>query len=154
MKRALPFFAGVLFAVGLCLSGMTQPMKVQNFLDFFGTWDPSLAFVMGGAILVHFGVVIWAKRAPKPIVAERFIWPEFTAIDARLIFGAALFGIGWGLAGYCPGPALVSIGAASRPLFAFLVAMGAGTIAARFFLDRKIESASASENRQRAISRS
>jgi uncharacterized membrane protein YedE/YeeE len=146
MKRALPFFSGVLFAIGLCVSGMTQPMKIENFLDFAGTWDPSLAFVMGGAILAHFAVVIWAKRAQKPIFAERFVWPESKTIDARLIFGAAVFGIGWGLSGYCPGPAIVSIGAASRPLLAFLVAMAVSTLATRFILDRKTEIASSSEN--------
>jgi uncharacterized membrane protein YedE/YeeE len=154
MRRAIPFLAGVLFAAGLCISGMTEPMKVQHFLDFAGTWDPSLAFVMGGAILAHFGVVIWAKRAQKPIAADRFVWPEFTVIDARLMVGSALFGIGWGLSGYCPGPALVSIGAASQPLLAFLVAMTAGTFGARFFLDRQTESAAATENGEGAISRS
>ncbi|MEO8876495.1 MAG: YeeE/YedE family protein [Polyangiaceae bacterium] len=137
MKNAIAFGAGILFAAGLCISGMTDPMKVQNFLDFSGTWDPSLAFVMGGAILVHVGVARWALRAKKPLVAERFAWPELTKIDARLVVGAVLFGIGWGISGYCPGPALTSVGAASRPLLAFLAAMLLGTLAGRIFLDRK-----------------
>lgn len=137
MRRAIPFLAGVIFAAGLCLSGMTDPMKVQNFLDFFGHWDPSLAFVMGGAIAVHFGVVMWAKRAEKPLISDRFVWPDFVKVDGKLVIGAALFGVGWGLSGYCPGPAFTSIGAASQPLVAFLIAMTAGTIASRFVLDRK-----------------
>jgi uncharacterized protein len=136
MRRALPFFAGVVFAAGLCISGMTDPLKVQNFLDVFGSWDPSLAFVMGGAIAVHAGVVFWAKRAEKPLISDRFAWPELVAIDVRLAAGAALFGIGWGISGYCPGPALVSIGAASQALVAFLIAMTAGTLLARLVLDR------------------
>lgn len=139
MRRAIPFLAGVIFAAGLCISGMTDPMKVQNFLDFFGHWDPSLAFVMGGAIAVHFGVVMWSKRAEKPLISDRFVWPDFTDIDARLVTGAAIFGVGWGLAGYCPGPALVSIGAASQPLVAFLVAMAAGTIGARWSIEADSE---------------
>ncbi len=137
MRRALPFFAGVLFAAGLCISGMTEPMKVQNFLDFFGSWDPSLAFVMGGAIAVHVGVVMWAKGAEKPLISDRFVWPIFVNVDARLVVGAAIFGVGWGLSGYCPGPALISIGTASQPLVAFLIAMAIGTAASRVFLDRK-----------------
>ena len=137
MKNVIAFVSGILFAAGLCISGMTEPMKVQNFLDFSGRWDPSLAFVMGGAILVHLGAAQWAKQARKPIVALRFVWPEETAIDSRLVLGAALFGVGWGLSGYCPGPALVSIGAASRPLLAFLAAMALGTIVGRKFIDPK-----------------
>ncbi len=137
MRRAIPFLAGVIFAVGLCLSGMTEPMKVQNFLDFFGSWDPSLAFVMGGAIAVHAGAVMWAKRAEKPLISDRFVWPSSTRIDAKLVVGAALFGVGWGLSGYCPGPALVSVAAATRPLVAFLTAMAVGTVGARFVLERK-----------------
>jgi hypothetical protein len=86
---------------------------------------------MGGAIAVHFGVVMWSKRAEKPLISDRFVWPDFVGVDARLVAGAAIFGVGWGLSGYCPGPALVSIGGASRPLVAFLIAMAAGTIGAR-----------------------
>ncbi len=152
MRRAIPFLAGVIFAAGLCISGMTSPMKVQDFLDFFGRWDPSLAFVMGGASAVHFGVVIWAKHAKKPLISDRFVWPDFKNVDAKLAVGAALFGIGWGLSGYCPGPALVSVGAASQPLVAFLIAMTAGTIGARFFLDRKKSSVVSASSE--AISRS
>jgi uncharacterized membrane protein YedE/YeeE len=110
--RALPLAAGLLFAVGLAVSGMTQPSKVIAFLDFAGAWDPSLAFVMVGAIgvylLVHRGLVL---RRERPIYARRFSVPTTSAIDARLITGAAIFGVGWGLSGFCPGPALVSFGA-------------------------------------------
>ena len=139
MRRGIPFLAGAIFAAGLCISGMTEPMKVQNFLDFFGRWDPSLAFVMGGAIAVHFGVVMWAKRAEKPLISDRFVWPDFVNVDASLVAGAAIFGVGWGLSGYCPGPALASIGAASQPLIAFLLAMAAGTIVARWSIEADSE---------------
>jgi uncharacterized membrane protein YedE/YeeE len=110
MKRlASIFLAGVLFAGGLVISGMTQPSKVIGFLDFGGNWDPSLAFVMLGAISVHaLAYRVMAKRK-APILAPTFQIPTRRDIDVRLILGAVLFGVGWGLAGYCPGPAVSSI---------------------------------------------
>ncbi|WP_437817582.1 DUF6691 family protein [Sorangium sp. So ce1078] len=136
MKQvALALLAGALFAVGLGVSGMTQPKKVTGFLDVAGDWDPSLAFVMVGAISVHFlayRVVRWQQRAPAaraprfPLLADRMSLPTRTGVDARLLGGAALFGVGWGLAGYCPGPALVSLSTGSGVVLAFVLAMAAG----------------------------
>ena len=116
--------AGLLFAIGLALSGMTLPVKVIGFLDLFGDWDPSLAFVMGGA-LVTFGVgyrLVLARR-DRPLCGPAFEIPQATRITPRLIGGATLFGIGWGMAGYCPGPAIASVVTGSMPLLSFLGAM-------------------------------
>lgn len=108
MIRALvDVLIGALFAVGLVVSGMTQPGKVVGFLDVTGAWDPSLALVMMGALLVH-GLVLWGTRgATTPALEQRFREPPAGRVDAPLVLGSALFGVGWGLAGYCPGPALV-----------------------------------------------
>lgn len=110
---------GVVFGVGLLLSGMTQPAKVINFLDVLGDWDPSLGFVMGGAIAVHFLAYRLVPRLPKPVWGARWGLPTRRDIDGRLLVGAVLFGAGWGLGGYCPGPALTSVvaGASSTMLF-------------------------------------
>ena len=112
------FLAGVIFAIGLCLSGMTQPGKVIAFLDVTGDWDPSLAFVMMGAIGVH---VFFARR--RPAVAAKVL-----PVTPRLLIGSALFGIGWGLGGYCPGPALVSLVALAPVTLAFVAAMVVGML--------------------------
>ena len=123
----LPLAAGLLFAVGLVISGMTQPNKVIAFLDFAGDWDPSLAFVMVGAIgvylLVHRRLVL---RRERPVHAPRFFIPTTSAIDARLILGAVIFGVGWGLSGFCPGPALVSFGAGTTAALWFVPAVLVG----------------------------
>lgn len=117
--------SGGIFAAGLVLSGMVRPSKVLGFLDVAGVWDPSLAFVMAGAIGVHAIAHAIARRRSGPIAASAF--PSYiTRLDARLLGGAALFGIGWGLAGYCPGPALVSAAAGAREALYFLPAMLAG----------------------------
>lgn len=118
--------AGLIFSVGLVLSGMTQPDKVSAFLDFAGRWDPSLLFVMGGAVAVYFVAQRLTRRLRKPIFAERFPEPPRSHIDAKLVLGAALFGVGWGLSGLCPGPALVSIGAGASVVLWFVPAMLAG----------------------------
>src|SRR5690606_286226 len=97
---------GLLFGLGLVVSGMANPAKVLNFLDLFGTWDPSLAFVMGGAVFVAFFGYRLALRRGSPVVGETFHLPNRSDIDRRLIVGPALFGFGWGLGGFCPGPAL------------------------------------------------
>ena len=123
------FGAGVVFALGLGLAGMTQPAKVFGFLNVFGTWDPSLAFVMGGAIAVHAVAVRLAAGRPAPILAERFSGPTRTAIDGRLLGGAALFGVGWGLGGYCPGPAIVSLASLDLAPIVVVVGMIAGMLA-------------------------
>lgn len=127
MKAQLAAFAsGLVFALGLGLSGMTRPAKVLGFLDFFGDWDPSLMCVMGGAVLV--GVVLFrlilARRAP--LLAPAFHLPEPQKVDARLLVGSVLFGVGWGLGGFCPGPALVSMVTGVWPVLVFVGAMVAG----------------------------
>lgn len=131
MMRALSaLLAGVIFAAGLILSGMTQPAKVIGFLDIGGRWDPSLAFVMGGAVLVHAVAYRLILRRRAPLFEARFHVPSRRDLDLRLIAGAVLFGIGWGLAGYCPGPALVSL-TAGWPALLFVAAMVAGMFAER-----------------------
>lgn len=122
------FAAGVLFAVGLGISGMTKPSKVVGFLDPFGAWDASLAFVMIGAIGVHLVAQRLITKRPSPLFDVRFHLPTRKDVDARLVLGAAIFGAGWGLGGFCPGPALVS--AASGTLSA-LVFVGGMTVGAK-----------------------
>ena len=110
-KDLVAALCGLLFALGLGLGGMTNPLKVQAFLDVLGKWDPSLMFVMGGGIVVGFWAFRSARRRAHPILGGDFGWPRPARIDARLLAGAAIFGVGWGLTGYCPGPALVALGA-------------------------------------------
>jgi uncharacterized membrane protein YedE/YeeE len=121
-----PLISGSLFGAGLGLGGMTDPARVRGFLDLFGRWDPTLAFVMAGAVLVM--AIAWAiqRRMERPALAESFALPDARHIDAPLIGGAALFGIGWGLAGLCPGPALASLALAPLEVLPFLAAMLAG----------------------------
>lgn len=120
------FIGGVVFAVGLGISGMTMPSKIVGFLDFTGAWDASLAFVMVGAIVVYTIVFRLAIRRPAPVFAAGFGIPKRSAIDPPLLAGAALFGIGWGLGGFCPGPAIVSLAWTAAPVVIFVVAMCAG----------------------------
>ncbi len=127
MRNLSAFLIGALFAVGLGVGGMTLPSKVIGFLDFFGNWDPSLAFVMAGAVVVYF-VAFRVVRGTAPVLETRFALPTKTMLDRRLLTGAALFGVGWGLAGYCPGPALTSLGAGSTNAVVFVSAMLAGML--------------------------
>jgi len=120
------FVSGVLFAVGLGVSGMTRPAKVTAFLDLFGDWDPSLACVMVGAILVHASLYRLIRHRPVPLFAPGFSVPTRTDIDARLVGGAALFGVGWGLGGFCPGPAVTALASGSPSVVIFVVAMLVG----------------------------
>ena len=115
--------AGLLFGAGLVVGGMTDPARVQGFLDFTGHWDPTLAFVMGGAVVVHSLAYLVAKRRPAPVFATAFQIPSRKDIDARLLLGAALFGLGWGLGGFCPGPAITSLPSGGVPVLAFVVAL-------------------------------
>lgn len=124
---------GLLFGGGLIVSGMANPQKVLNFLDLFGTWDPSLAFVMGGAVLVAFIGYRLVLRRPNPVAASRFHLPESNSIDASLVLGAGIFGLGWGLGGFCPGPALTALGLAQVGTLVFLPAMLVGMWLARMF---------------------
>jgi hypothetical protein len=123
--------AGVVFGIGLVISGMANPAKVQNFLDLFGTFDPSLAFVMAAAVAVTFVGYRLAFSRPAPVLAERFQLPTRTDIDARLVGGAALFGVGWGLGGYCPGPALAALPLLATGTLAFLPALLLGLLIAK-----------------------
>lgn len=126
MRIALGFLSGLVFGLGLVVSGMANPAKVLNFLDLAGTWDPSLAFVMGGATATAFiGYrLVWRRRAP--VLDTRFDVPTNTRIDRPLILGAALFGIGWGIGGFCPGPAWTALPLLAPGTLVFLPAMLAG----------------------------
>ena len=119
------FVAGAVFAVGLVLAGMTQPSKVIGFLDIGGAWDPTLAFVMAGAIASHVAGLWLTSRRTMPLFATNFAAPTREDISAPLVLGAAVFGIGWGLVGYCPGPALVSLGSGADSAVVFV---GAATV--------------------------
>lgn len=125
--------AGLLFGIGLTLSAMLNPAKVIGFLDVFGNWDPSLAFVMGGALLVTIPGYFILRKTEKPLLETQFFWPEATQIDTKLIGGAILFGIGWGLSGLCPGPAIAGIGALNVNSFIFLGAMVVSVFGYRAF---------------------
>ena len=118
--------SGALFGLGLTVSHMINPAKVLGFLDVAGDWDPSLAFVMLGALIVATPAYVLSRRLRAPLYAEEFARPGATRIDHRLIIGALLFGIGWGLVGYCPGPALASIGLGGGRTLLFAAAMLAG----------------------------
>jgi uncharacterized protein len=119
-------FAGVLFALGLLVSGMAVPSKVIAFLDVGGAWDPTLMFVMASALAIYAPIARVAKHRPRPVLDSCFYLPTQTAIDLPLVGGAVIFGVGWGLSGYCPGPAVVSAGAGATGVLAFLGAMLAG----------------------------
>lgn len=121
--------AGALFAVGLAISGMTLPSKVTGFLDVAGAWDASLAFVMMGAIAVHFVAQRLVRKRSAPLFDTKFHLPTRKDIDGRLVAGAALFGIGWGLGGYCPGPGLVSAASGAPAAIVFVVGMTIGMLA-------------------------
>lgn len=131
MSVVIGFVSGLVFALGLALSRMTDPNQVLAFLDVAGAWDPALAFVMGGAIPVFAIAFHSSKRRARPLFAERFQHPTARFVDLRLLSGAVLFGLGWGLAGYCPGPALVSAAAGSTEAALFSLAMVLGFFVAR-----------------------
>lgn len=124
--RISEFFVGLLFGLGLILSGMTDSSKVIGFLDIFGLWDPSLALVMGGAIAVGFFAFALAKKRTVNFLGGALHLPKSRQIDKPLVIGAVLFGAGWGLAGFCPGPALVSLASGQIKAAAFVVFMLAG----------------------------
>lgn len=138
MNPLAAFAAGLVFGIGLILSGMTDPGKVIGFLDVTGSWDPSLAFVMAGAILVGFFAFAFARRRARTFFGAALTLPDRREIDARLIGGSVIFGIGWGLAGFCPGPALVAFGAGYDKATVFVVAMLAGMLAYRV-LDARLD---------------
>lgn len=126
VRNVAGFLSGVLFAVGLVVSGMTRPENVIGFLDVAGDWNPSLAFVMGGAIPVYALAFRFARRRPSPALAPAFDLPTQTRLDGDLVSGAAIFGVGWGLVGLCPGPAVVGAGSGLVTALVFVGAMLVG----------------------------
>ncbi len=128
--------AGVLFGLGLGYAQMIDPQKVIGFLDITGRWDPTLAFVMGGAVMVTLITFRWVLRRPQPVLDSRFYLPTSQYINRPLLIGAALFGIGWGIGGYCPGPAITALVLGSANPVVFLLAMVAGSLTYRWLSDR------------------
>jgi len=131
MDKLTALLAGLLFGAGVTVSGMVNPMKVQNFMDILGRWDPTLLFVMGGALAVTYAGYRLVLRAPRPRFAAAFVIPSLQGIDERLIGGAVVFGLGWGLTGLCPGPAIASLVFGYWPSVLFVLAMAAGMMLAR-----------------------
>ena len=131
------FFSGLIFGIGLILAGMTEPLKVKGFLDLAGAWDPSLAFVMAGAIALAAVAFALAKRRQRSWTGTPFDIPTNRSIDRRLVAGGILFGIGWGIGGFCPGPALVALGSGMGAAGIFVAAMLAGMVAHDKLLDRR-----------------
>ena len=136
MRTALAFLAGLVFGLGLLLSGMADPAKVLGFLDLAGAWDPSLAFVMAGAIGIAAVAFAFARRRKASLLGDSLRLPTATRIDRRLVAGSLLFGVGWGLAGFCPGPAIVALGLGSAKAVVFVLAMLAGMGLFEFFEGR------------------
>jgi uncharacterized membrane protein YedE/YeeE len=126
LHRISEFGIGLVFGLGLIISGMTDPGKVLGFLDLAGLWDPSLAFVMGGAILVGVLAFALARKRSTSVLGGPMQLPTARHIDRRLVLGSLLFGVGWGIAGFCPGPAIVSLGAGEPKAAVFVLAMLAG----------------------------
>ena len=131
------FFSGLIFGIGLILAGMTEPLKVKGFLDLAGAWDPSLAFVMAGAIALAAVAFALAKRRQRSWTGTPFDIPTNRSIDRRLVAGGILFGIGWGIGGFCPGPALVALGSGMGAAGIFVAAMLVGMVAHDKLLDRR-----------------
>ena len=136
MKHFIAFAVGLIFGIGLLISGMTQPEKIFGFLDIFGRWDPSLAFVMAGALIIAAVGFVLAERRGKSLLGNPLTLPQQSEIDPRLLGGALIFGVGWGLAGVCPAPAIVNLGFASAPAYIFAGAMLAGMAIYGFTLGR------------------
>ena len=139
MKAAIgAFLSGLVFSIGLAISGMTQPKKVLGFLDVFGEWDPSLMGVMVGAILIYSIAYRWVLKRQRPLLEEKLQIPEPKKIDRPLIVGAFIFGIGWGLAGFCPGPALTSLGTLQTTPILFCLGLFGGMFVFKLLRDRKL----------------
>lgn len=128
-QNVAAFFSAFIFAIGLGVGGMTDPAKIIAFLDFTGDWDPAMILVMGGAVVVYAVGYRWVLRRPTPLLSRYFRLPDARRPDGRLIVGAALFGVGWGLAGLCPGPAITSLFTGSTGVFAFVISMLVGLAA-------------------------
>ena len=134
MRLMIHFAIGLVFGVGISVSGMANPAKVLNFFDLAGAWDPSLALVMGGALVTTFLGYRLVFGRGAPILADRFDLPSIRGIDARLVGGSALFGIGWGIAGFCPGGALPALGTGGWQVFVFVAALIGGIVMTRAVL--------------------
>ena len=141
MSVLVQFAIGLLFGLGLVVGGMSDPAKVLNFMDIAaipaGTWDPSLAFVMGGGIAVTLVGFRFVFKRSKPIFGEKFHLPSSNELDARIISGPAIFGVGWGLAGFCPGPAFTALGGGTTAALTFVVAMLIGMFVARWLANHR-----------------
>ncbi|WP_127717080.1 DUF6691 family protein [Halobacteriovorax sp. HLS] len=133
MKVILSMIAGVIFSFGLVISGMINPDKVIGFLDIFGQWDYALAFVMGGAVIFNLITFKLLKKKDRPFFNGNFEWPTRKDIDSKLIIGSALFGIGWGLIGICPGPGIVNLISLDTKVFTFVGSMVAGMLIFKIF---------------------
>jgi uncharacterized membrane protein YedE/YeeE len=128
-ENILSFVSGAIFAVGLGIGGMLEPARVVGFLDFFGTWDPTLAFVMAGGLAVNvFAYHVLTKKREVPAFSTRFHLPSRRDLTLRLVLGSAIFGVGWALAGYCPGPAITTVATTTLDAFAFVGAMAVGMV--------------------------
>ena len=144
MRVVINVLAGLIFGLGLLFSGMTNPAKVQNFLDLAGTFDPSLICVMLGAVVVTFLGYRIAFKRPRPVLVERFSLPTAKNVDGKVVFGAALFGVGWGLSGFCPGPAITSFLLLAKGTLIFVPAMLIGIGLARLLTQTRLSSKAAS----------
>ena len=140
MAALASFVCGLIFGLGLVISGMTQPQKVLGFLDIFGRWDPTLALVMAAALIVSGAGFALARQQKQPMLTAQHLWPTRTDVDRSLVVGSVLFGIGWGLAGLCPGPALVNVAGLWPSVIVFVLAMTAGMILKDLW-DRRVPSA-------------
>lgn len=134
LRLLAALFAGTLFGLGLSVAQMIDPAKVLNFLDLTGNWDPSLAFVMAGGLIVNAVITPLILKRGRPLLAEHFRLPSKTEIDKRIVIGGAIFGIGWGLAGYCPGPMITSLSFADSDIITVVAAFIVGTFASRWVL--------------------
>lgn len=143
MRYVVYYLIGLVFGIGISISGMANPAKVLNFFDVAGAWDPSLIFVMGGAVVVTFIGYRLVMRRSQPLFERHFNLPGSKTIDARLIGGSAIFGIGWGIAGFCPGGALPALGTGRSEVILFVVAMMAGILIARALSNQLASRASA-----------
>jgi uncharacterized protein len=136
MKNISIILSGALFGAGVTVSGMVNPMRILNFFDVTGYWDPTLLFVMGAGLLVTLIGFRFVLQRPQPLFESSFHLPTAKAVDAKLVGGSALFGLGWGLSGFCPGPAVASLVFVQAQSLAFVVAMAAGILLTRFILGR------------------
>lgn len=133
MTILISFISGLIFSIGLGLSGMVNPQKVIGFLDIFGEWDFALAFVMAGAVAINFIAFKLLNGFSKPICAPKFHWPTAKYVDRKLVIGSSLFGVGWGLIGICPGPGLVNIVTLEPKMLVFVLSMITGMLAFKVF---------------------